>query len=73
MSISRHTSTWRVLTMTCASTGFVRSKSSVPSRTPSISRSMLGRTTRLTSPPTIWNTPTSAISSSCRQPPSSSV
>ena len=65
--------TSRTLTKTCESSGFVSAKSSFPSRTSSIRRSMFGWMLILITPPSrIW-IPITTCSSGSLQPFSSSV
>ena len=62
-----------MLTSTCESSGFVSAKSSLPSRTSSISRCMFGWiVVRITPPSRIW-IPSTIISSDSLQPFSSVV
>ncbi len=65
--------TSRTLASTCESSGFVSAKSSFPSRTSSIKRSMFGWiVVRITPPRRIW-IPVTTISSDFDQPFSSAV
>ena len=73
MSTARQIRTSRTLTKTCESSGFVSAKSSFPSRTSSIRRSMFGWMLILITPPSrIWM-PITTCSSGSLQPFSSSV